>query len=75
VAARQGTKSFLTRTSVSEALPHLSFPTPDAGDKKFNSRPVVPTIVKPNVDGASRDFGAGVPLCINALAIAIYSVI
>jgi hypothetical protein len=26
--------------------PQASFPTPDAGDKKFNSRLVVPTILQ-----------------------------
>jgi hypothetical protein len=39
---------------ISDAKPHLAFPTPDAGDKKFNSR-----LVAPIFSASRRKNGAG----------------
>jgi hypothetical protein len=47
LCATDGHKLFLNMSYVSQALPHLSFPTTDARDKKLKRRPVLSAAEKP----------------------------
>jgi hypothetical protein len=49
-----------TMLSVIHLSPQAAFPTPDPGQKKFNSRPVVPTIFR---DEPFREYVEGLFHC------------